>query len=590
VKRLLSICLVVLASRAWSGASIPDAGHLGSGRIEDLIAAPDDLARRSRDDREAWRQEAEDAVVAAAHAEGRLEATCEITLSPPDSASNRQNLRVDYHEGPLYLFGQILLLFPDKPDSAIPLPPSPPARPGQPFQQTRINALLQETQQFYRHQGWLDATVLYTLDTRPDSHFVDVKTEVRLGRVAVFDSMEIVFHGIKHVTLSGDTIQHLTPASRFIGLWQVARGDTIRNEDIALFNRKLAQTRLFSQARVTRVPSVPDSSKTELVVDITERTPGSGDISLFYEPTFGAGVGAVFQHRNVWGTFNDPSLQASIAQRLQTIRADNGIPLLFGTPVALDVGSALLQQQGGPLADSNFYRESDVSADGTFSYQNTAWSTLSLKLGLQRDTKYLDAGGSQIEYEYTTDLGEMVDFRNEPFDPTTGWMVRGDVGWGGQIYPSDTSFVWVQAQSRYYQPLFWRFYSAAALDGGEFFNPTSFDGSKIFWLGGPRSVRSYGFDDLTAVAANPEIGLQPRYVRASGELRMNLPWGFQAVGFLDWARLWSKGESPDLFDLDKAYIGYGTGLRLHVSLLTVRVDYSFGRGSDSWAFDLAQAI
>jgi len=71
---------------------------------------------------------------------------------------------------------------------------------------------------------------------------------------------------------------------------------------------------------------------------------------------------------------------------------------------------------------------------------------------------------------------------------------------------------------------------------------------------------------------------------------MNLPWGLQAVGFLDWARIWSRGENADLFDLDKAAIGYGTGLRFHISLLTLRVDYSFGRGSDSWAFDLAQAI
>jgi len=588
VTRLLSIFLVVIATRAWSGISIPDAGHLGSGRIEDLIAAPDDLARRSRDDREAWRQEAEDAVVAAAHAEGRLEATCEITLSPQDSAANRQNLRVDYQEGPLYLFGQILLLFPDKPDSAIPLPPSLPARAGQPFQQIRVNALLQETQQFYRHQGWLDATVLYTLDTRPDSHFVDVKTEVRLGKVAVFDSMEIVFHGIKHVTLSGDTIQHLTPASRFIGLWQVSRGDTIRNEDIALFNRKLAQTRLFSQARVTRVPSESDSTKTEVVVDIAERIPGSGDLSLFWEPTFGWGVGAVLQHRNIGGTFNDPSVQTSIAQGIQIVRVDDGIPLLFQTPVALDVGGAVQQQEAG-LGDSAFYREFDVSSDGTFSYQTTDWSNVSLKLGLQRDTKSFDVGSFSTAYEYTTDLGEMLDFRNEPFDPTKGWMVRGDIGWGGQIFPSDTSFIWLQAQTRYYQPLFWRFYSAAALDGGEFLNPTTFDGSKVFWLGGSRTVRSYGFDDLRAVPP-AGYGLQPRYVRASGELRLNLPWSLQAVGFLDWARIWNKGESADLFNLDKAAIGYGTGLRVHISLLTVRLDYSFGRGYDSWAFDLAQAI
>jgi outer membrane protein assembly factor BamA len=175
-----------------------------------------------------------------------------------------------------------------------------------------------------------------------------------------------------------------------------------------------------------------------------------------------------------------------------------------------------------------------------------------------------------------------------------GWIVRADVGWGGQFLTADTSFFWVQAQARVYQPLFWRFYSAAALDGGEFFNPTSFDGSKVFWLGGPRTVRSYGFDSLRAIAS-PGHPLEPRYVRASGELRMNLPRmdlpvSFQLVGFLDWARIWNNGQNPALADLDKAYIGYGGGLRLHISLFTLRLDYSLGRGPESWAFDLAQAI
>jgi len=575
--RGLATILALSASLAWSRVDIPDAGHLGSGRIEDLISVPDGLARQSRDDREAWRQEAEESVVSAAHAEGRLDASCRITLAAPDSASDRQDVRVDYQEGPLYLFGQILLLFPDKPDSTIPQPSSLPAKSGQPFQQSRINALLQQTQQFYRHQGWLDATVLYTLATRPDSHFVDVRTEVRLGKVAIYDGLHVDFHG-----------RHLTPASRISGLWRVAPGDTIRNEDVALFNRKLAQTRLFSQARVTRVASDSDSAKTDIVVDLAERIPGSGDLSLFWEPTFGWGVGGVVQHRNLEGSFINPSLQVSMAQGMQTGRIGAGTPLLAGTPVALDGGLSAQQQEAG-LGDSAFYRESDLAVDGTFTYQTTDWSNVSLKLEGQRDTKDFNVGTSGTAYESSTDLGETVDFRNEPFDPVRGWMLRGDVGFGARIYPNDTIFTWVQAQGRYYQPLFWRFYSAAALDGGEFIDPTSFDGSKIFWLGGSRSVRSYGFDDLRAVPP-PGYALQPRYVRASGELRMNLPFSLQAVGFLDWARVWNRGERADLFDLDKAALGYGTGVRWHISLLTLRVDYSFGRGSQSWAFDLAQAI
>lgn len=569
--------LALLAMSAWPKVDVPDAGHLGTGRIENIMAMPDDLARASRDDRDSWIQQATESILSTAHAEGRLEAACEIVVAKVDSAHDRVDVRVNYREGPLYSFGKIALEFPDGQASTIPQPASLPARTGQPFQQTRINALLQETQQFYRHQGWLDATVLYTLDTRLDSHLVDVHTEIRLGRMAIFDSMAVRFHG-----------RHLTPASRFLGLWPVGRADTIRNEDISRYNRKLAQTRLFSQARVSRVPSSTDSTRTDVVVDIGERIPGSIDLSFFWEPTFGWGVGAMVQHRNVRGTFNSLSLQTSIAQGMQTVRTDAGTPLFLGTPLALDGGVAVQQQEAG-LGDSAFYREFDLSSDGTFTYLPTDWSSVSLKLGTQRDTKYYNKGYLKVAYEYSTDLGGALDFRDQPFDPVRGWIVRADVGLGGQLITGDTSFYWAQSQARLYQPLFWRLYSAAALDGGMFFNPSTFDGSKIFWLGGARTVRSYGFDDLRAIPS-PGHALQPRYVRASGELRMNLPFNLQAVGFLDWARIWNNGQKPALFDLDKAALGYGAGLRLHISLLSLRLDYCFGRGPESWAFDLAQAI
>ena len=71
---------------------------------------------------------------------------------------------------------------------------------------------------------------------------------------------------------------------------------------------------------------------------------------------------------------------------------------------------------------------------------------------------------------------------------------------------------------------------------------------------------------------------------------MNLPFSFQAVGFVDWARLWNKGQEPDLTNLDIAKIGYGAGLRYRLSLLSFRLDYAFGRGGERIIFDLAQAI
>ena len=193
---------------------------------------------------------------------------------------------------------------------------------------------------------------------------------------------------------------------------------------------------------------------------------------------------------------------------------------------------------------------------------------------------------TKVTYQITSDLGFTLDFRDEPFDPVEGWTLRTDVGWGDQFYPKDTTYVWVQSQAKLYQPLVWRFLSAFALEGGQFLNPTTFDAAKIFWMGGPRTVRSYGFDELRP--QDTLHALQPRYIRASAELRMNLPWSFQLVGFLDGARIWNKGQDPLLWDAEQWKKAYGPGIRYRFTILSFRLDYSVNTGV--LAFDLAQAI
>jgi outer membrane protein assembly factor BamA len=574
--RAASILLALIAARSWGSVEVLGSGHLGSSRIEDLLAAPPDLARLGRDDRESWRLQASEAVVAAAHDQGRLDATCEVVVVRRDTSTGDFLVRADLKEGPLYTFGRISTEFPEVPGSAPALAPEPSVRAGQVFQQAKVNRLVQEVQRFYQQMGWLDAAVSYDLSVRRDSQKVDARLEVRLGRMAIFDGIHVHFKD-----------RHLTSGQRLVDLWSVERGDTIRNGDLQKYNRKLAQTRLFSTAKVSRRPATGDSGRTAIDVDVAERVPGTIEFSLSWEPTYGWGVGGLVRHRNVQGTFNELSLQGKDAQYVQNLRAGHYNPLLLGSPIALDDGITVQQQERG-LGDASLFREFTVSGDGTFSYIPTDWSNVSLKLSAQRDTKYDTIGTSKVTYQIASDLGWTLDFRDEPFDPMSGWSLRTDFGWGDQFYPRDTTWTWIQAQARAYQPLFWRFLSAYALEGGRFLSPTTFDGSKVFWMGGPRTVRSYGFDQLRAAKTDSADGLEPRYVRASAELRANLPWGFQAVGFVDWARIWNTGQAPDLLDPDKAWWAYGPGIRYHLTLLTFRLDYSFGRGV--WAFDLAQAI
>ncbi len=573
-KTLLATAFV--AAHAGTEFVVPQPGQMGRGRIVELMEPPEHLSRLPREDREVWLEQSCARVSQTAQSEGYLDATCLAAVTKLDSLEDRVVVKIDFAQKELYKVGAIAIAFTDRPADSIPVPASLPVRSGERFEQSQILYVIQEVQQFYRRSGWLDASVVQNLTIVKDSQRVDLRLEVALGRLALFSGMEIRFFG-----------RHLTPPSRITDLWTLQKGDTIRNQDLAYFQRMIAQTRLFNQVRLDRVPARSDTLMTDLRLDLTERIPGSLEFSLSWEPNFGWGLGGTVRHQNVEGTFWALSLDGRMAEKQQRARLGTGRPLLWGTPISLDLGLGIVQQQA-QLPDSTLVRQVTLSTDGTFSYQPTDWSTISLGLETERLSKYPLAGGNKVEYMFQTQLGGALDFRDEPFDPLEGWILRPTLGWGVQL-GNDTSYVWAQGEGRYYQPLFWRFSSAFAVEGGYFFNNTTLDGSTVLWTGGPGTVRSYGYQELR-FSPPPGYGYRPRLVRSSGELRMNLPWSTQIVGFLDAARLWNDGEHPEFLDASTAKIGYGIGLRKRISLLSLRFDFCFGRGSEVFAFDLAQAI
>jgi len=575
-----TLALTLLALFGEVGANvrveIPEPGVLGRRAILALLAVPEDLPRLDRGDRGAWAQNAGSSVVSASRSAGRLEATCSVEIQSLDSTERNATVVVAYHEGPLYHFRRPVLRFPE--DSGPGRPPEGrlPVEQGDPYAQNGVSELLQAVTEYYKVRGWLDAsaTPAVRIDTASDS--VEVAIDVVPGRAAIFGHFNSSFEG-----------KHLTDTTFLRDLWGVEEGDTMRSEVLSKFNRKMYRTRLFSTVRLDRKPWDGDSSRTQVDLVLKERAPGVVEGAVSWEPTFGWALEGLMRYRNVLGRFHELSVTGNVAQREQHLRGGYATPLLFGTPIALDYGLTFKQQSAG-LVDPSVDREFSASNDGTFSYPPTDWASVSLSLNTERLTKYFQTGRSKVLYQYSVVLGGLLDFRDEPFDPVSGWTLRGVVGNGGQ-FGFDSTYTWVQSQGKAWVPLFWRFLSASALEGGMFLNSTTIDGAGIFWQGGSRSVRSWQFNEAKVV---PEAGaaLRPRYLRASQELRLNLPWSVQVVGFEDWARLWNDGEDPDLRNLSKAWIGYGVGLRYRISLLSLRLDYSLGRGPERWAFDLAQAI
>jgi len=573
VKTVL-ILLALAIGTAFSGTRF-DLIQTGQGKLthrqaEKLAALPDTLARMGSDAQRAWSETAQLALQQEARGQGFLSANVNLEIQDLDSSHNRASVKATLLWGPVYTFATPRFLLNN---SSLALDTAALAiQAGSVFQQDAIALTIQQISEFYMSHGYLQITCLPALDIDTAQHLVRTAFDIRPGKLILFGGMKI--EGL-----------HLTRRDIVRGLWNANFTDTVRPQTIQSFNQKLYQTKLFSNVKIIPRPYPTDTSLSLIEVNVRERIPGSVDGLVAYEPVYGASLEGIVRHRNVWGTLNELSFTGKLAQRDQLLQLGYGTPLLFGSDASMDY-TLSLEQVSAELADTTASRLLSLSNKGTFTYPIRSWTTSWLTLVTARNSYYYPGGSNRVDYAYSVELGQDFGWKNDATDPTKGWSVSGEIGNGGEI-GFDTTYTWISAANRAWIPLWGPFLTAFALDGGRFLNSTTLDGAAKFWQGGGRSVRSYDYHSLRVTS---DGALRPRFLRASAELRLNLPWSFQAVWFNDWARLWNEGQPSHLFESTGMPWGYGVGLRYKISLLSLRLDYALGRGSERFAFDLSQAI
>lgn len=572
----MRILLLVIAAcvQVFAGIHVDlvqDAGgKLSRKDVEKILAIPDTLLHARNEDRRAWQENAQAQTELEVHGQGYLSGKVKLTLEVLDTSRNQALVHVDVRWGSLYRFAPVRLLVsgsgpaPDTSQLSI--------HAGAPFLQDAVTQTLQQLSEHYMGHGYLSVSCVPALDLDTSLHLVRTAFDIRTGDPVIFGGLAI------------DGLQ-LTRSDILRSLWNAEVGDTVRPATIRAFTQKLYQAKLFSNVRVIPTVHPTDSTLSLVRVNVRERVPGSVDGLVSYDAVYGAGLEGVIRHRNILGTLNELSLTGRLAQRDQLIQLGYGTPLLFGSDARMDYAISV-EQLSAALSDTTAVRLLTVGNKGTFTYPIRSWTTSWMTLTTARNSWYYRGGRNRVDYSYSVELGQDFAYKNDAVDPTLGWSLAGQIGNGGEI-GFDSTYTWLAAQSKTWLPLWGPFYSAFALDGGRFLNSTTLDGASKFWQGGGRSVRSYGYNKLRIETKG---ALRPRFVRGSAELRVNLPWNLQVVWFNDWTRIWNEGDPTRIFQSTGAPWGYGPGLRYKISLLSLRLDYALGRGSERFTFDLSQAI
>jgi outer membrane protein assembly factor BamA len=564
---------------------------------------------------------------------GYFQAVVKARADRPDPRKKEWIVTLDVKEGPLYRFGTVRVVVDG--DSAAP-PPGVDlrAREGRPYEREEIVRDVREITRAYGNAGFVRAETGENVVLFDSLARVDVIYAVSAGLPVVFDTLRL------SIRRSGaeDSLEGLTRGSLLRSLVPYKRGDTVRVDDNDKVIEKLQSTGQFNSVRIEDTLRADGRPGSVLTLDVEEKMPGRLSTSVFYETQYGFGVAAAVSHSNIAGSLNELRLGGGLAQDKQNVSLGYGSPLIFGMLLRFD-DDVTVEWFQDKLPDEPLF-------GGDFRVANVASLSRSIFPWLRW------VGGTELEYKsrvvadsngaLSRESGGLLNFTttgfasflDQPLNPARGARFALTLGNGGPIYEGgeiqvvrvEERHTWAEARSAfyYYLPPIDQLKVAFRLDGGRFFGGGGQNADRFF-LGGPRSVRSYGFHQVCTDIPPPAEGscpltetpLEPAYFLASAELRVS-PFDFPAVPprgftgffkplelvpFVDYGKIWNL-RGDESFSLSRDFLGsgfgravaYGGGLRYPLlGIFNLRLDLAWGRpggGSwpDQWVVDLAQAF
>lgn len=494
------------------------------------------------------------------------------------------------------------------------------ARPGKPFRQDALLTDRRYLLRRYGDAGFVRVEADDRIDIRKATKTVKVDYLIDPGEPVIFDTLELRDMRAP----PQDTLQGLTREALFRHLVPYVRGDTMRMSSNDKLVEKLQYTGAFNYVRIKDSLRSGTGGRSTMYLYAEEHVPGTLRSSVFYETEYGPGFSVDGRHSNIAGTLNELRSGFSFANERQTIYAGFGSPLIMGTLVRFDEDVDLNWYQDQPSVHFNqgpFGGDFVWTNSSRLSWPYSYWLRLVADAELEAKSRMIGADTRERDLSLNFIQTAFATFVDQPMDPTRGVRLAFTWGNGGALQRNDVfrfaeyRHNWIEAKTSHYYPMpgsLRMFKPATRLDGGRFFGQGG-PNSDRFFLGGSRSVRSYGFQNLCPMGPADTVCVAQdsilAYAQAGAELRVEPFWFFnprghwhnltplQIVPFLDFGKVWDvrhatrftwKGSRPPSGE------GYASGLGVRYPLLGIfnlRMDFVLkGSGGHFFWLDLAQAF
>ncbi len=354
---------------------------------------------------------------------------------------------------------------------------------------------------------------------------------------------------------------------------RVDEGELYSGQKLRRSRQRLTNLDYFEEVKIDTLRQ-PEQGLIDLEVDVTEKSTGQFTAGLGFSSVETVVFQASVTQRNLFGRGQSISAQGRIGGLTQDFSISFSEPWLFGRPI--NAGISVFRRQ------VNFQ---------TFDSRRTG---IALTLGrifgefLRTSVTYrfeelnisdLEPGAADLLQEQegsslTSSITPRVvwDSRNSRFNPSQGSLNSFEIqvaGLGG-----DNRFYKLIGESTWYYPLP---YGLTGFVKGRFGVGTGFGGedlpaSERFFLGGPTTVRGFGFRDIGPqdLDENPLGGTS--FVQFNLEVGRSFSRVLRLVAFMDVGNVYSQDQQFDLGELRRSV---GFGVRFITPVGPVRMDWGF---------------
>ncbi len=483
-------------------------------------------------------------------ARGYYEAGLVIRLEEDDG---QWELIFEFQPGPRYRFGEIRL---SAGGLRLPAPAQLGLRPGKPARAEDALAAERELLQAVRRLGYPFprlATRHYRAD--PETDRLQVELVVDPGSRATFGPTSVTgLVGVAESYVRGELD------------WK--EGEVFDPERLEDTRAALARSGLFSALALELAGQVEPEGTLPVRLALRERRRRTVSATVGYKTDEGAGVGAQWEHRNLFGAAERLRLQGLWAEQAQSAEVIFGKPQFAHTDQQLELSLRLADEQ--PEA----YESRNVGATALLQQQwNRRWSS---QYGGAVRFSRVDQLDEQDDFLLFSIPGRVTwDTRDDPLDARRGHLARTDLEPYYDALAGDVFFLKSSVRGQRYRALnrsrTWVAAGRVAVGGIAGTSRSNLPADELFYAGGGASIRGYAYQTVGPLVDHEPVGGKS-FFETSLELRWHMTRNLGLVTFLDGGTAFASA-APD-FEEDLLW-GTGVGLRYYTAVGPLRVDVGF---------------